>query len=446
MGGEGNKPIRDPGWPKGAAAIFNTQARIAWWEGPPLGGGQWHAECRGDAKTFNAILAEFAKLEAPGKRLLVHDGVTHSFWLNPNREPAKRDGARVDWIFMVWQPSHHARIGPLLRRAGSGATPAGGQDPAAQIDLYIGGNVPWAEVVVPKGLEVRDERMESHGFLASDGCVLEGNVIDLATGKPLVANVRLERLEAQPQGGYRYPTAAEAKTDSQGHWTCKKAPEGHHRLVVEADGFAPRVIGYVQIDDQPRWQSFDTSSLVRPATVTGRVTDDAGRPLEGVDVRITGVVDEGGGRYDSPQDDASLKTDAEGRFRTVRVPTGEATVWIHKSGFCRPGLGLTIKLPSQDVALQMIKAARLRVTVEFPVFDRPKAYIVQIEPEGGSRVGSWGGSGNIDDKDQITFNDVPPGRYVLRGQPNPSSADQHSESVTVELKGGETTDLTLPAK
>ena len=43
-GGEGNKPITDPGWPAGAAAIFNHPGRIAWWEGPPFGGGQWHAE------------------------------------------------------------------------------------------------------------------------------------------------------------------------------------------------------------------------------------------------------------------------------------------------------------------------------------------------------------------------------------------------------------------
>jgi hypothetical protein len=38
-GGEGNKPITDPGWPTGAEAIFNHQGRIAWWEGPPFGGG-----------------------------------------------------------------------------------------------------------------------------------------------------------------------------------------------------------------------------------------------------------------------------------------------------------------------------------------------------------------------------------------------------------------------
>ena len=32
-GGAGNKPLRDQGWPTGAAAIFNNTARIAWSEG-----------------------------------------------------------------------------------------------------------------------------------------------------------------------------------------------------------------------------------------------------------------------------------------------------------------------------------------------------------------------------------------------------------------------------
>src|SRR4051812_28727470 len=53
-GGEGNTPVRDPGWPAGAAAIFNAPSRIAWWEGPPFGGGQWHAEYRGDARSLGS--------------------------------------------------------------------------------------------------------------------------------------------------------------------------------------------------------------------------------------------------------------------------------------------------------------------------------------------------------------------------------------------------------
>ena len=88
-GGEGNKPIADPGWPGVAAAIFNHPGRVAWWEGPPFGGGQWHAECRGDARALGAVLADFARLDARAKRVILHDGDGHSFWLNPNGEPAK---------------------------------------------------------------------------------------------------------------------------------------------------------------------------------------------------------------------------------------------------------------------------------------------------------------------------------------------------------------------
>src|SRR5262245_39663477 len=75
FGGVGNKPIQDPGWPAGAAVIFNTPSRIAWWEGPPLGGGNWHAECRGDAKALSAVLADFAKLDVKSKRIVVRNGV-----------------------------------------------------------------------------------------------------------------------------------------------------------------------------------------------------------------------------------------------------------------------------------------------------------------------------------------------------------------------------------
>ena len=76
-GGTGNTPLRDPGWPTGAAAIFNHPGRVAWWEGPPFGGGQWHAECRGDVKALNAVLADFARLDVKTRRIVVHDGAGH---------------------------------------------------------------------------------------------------------------------------------------------------------------------------------------------------------------------------------------------------------------------------------------------------------------------------------------------------------------------------------
>jgi hypothetical protein len=443
-GGEGNSPIADPGWPKGVAAIFNNPARIAWWEGPPFGGGQWHAECRGDAKALSVVLADFAKLDVKSKRIFVHDGVGQSFWLNPNREPAKKADARIDWMFMVWQPANweHLRKLPAdLNPTGPGDAEKG---PPSTITVYTGGNLRWSDVTVPKGLEVTDERLEAHGFTLADGIVLEGKVVDLATKQPLAARVRLQRIEPQPKGGYHYTVVAETVADSQGRWVLKKVPAGWHRLVVEADGFVPRVVGYAQFDNQPRWQSED-GGLSRPAVVSGRITDHDGHPLADVHVQIVNVVSDVDGRYESPRE-YNVHTGADGRFRSDQLPVGRATIWLNKAGYCRLGLGKQVALPTKDFELTMIKAARLRVTVDFTGTKRPQEYIVQVEPEGGDEVGKWGGSAIIDAKNQITFDDVPPGRYVIHGGPNPSRENQRTQPMPIILNGGRTIEVTLPAK
>jgi hypothetical protein len=71
---------------------------------------------------------------------------------------------------------------------------------------------------------------------------------------------------------------------------------------------------------------------------------------------------------------------------------------------------------------------------------------VAIEPEGGSKVGSWGGSGHINAAGSITYEQIPPGNYVIRGRPNPGSESQQTEPVKLTLRGGETTTVTLKAK
>jgi hypothetical protein len=440
-GGEGSTPITDPGWPAGAAAIFNHPARVAWWEGPPFGGGQWHAECRGDSRSLAAVLADFARLDVKHKRVVVDDGTGHSFWLAPNREKEKLESARIDWVFTVWQPANWEHLRKLP--ADLNPTELADTSPPAQIDVFTA-RIPWADVTVPAGIEVLDQRLVAHGFTAADGRVLEGKVTDLSTRQPIAATVKLQRVEPQQKGGYLYPVAVEVKADAQGHWVLRKAPAGWVRIVVEAAGFVPRVVGQAQFDDEARWQSYDCG-LARPATVSGRVTDGAGKPLEGVDVRLDNVQPESGGRYQSPLEYA-VKTDAEGRFRAEQVPRGTATIWVHKPGYCRPGLGLPIATPRDDVALQMIGSASVRVTVDFTGKPRPAGYVVSLTPEGGDVIGSYGGTGNIDAGNQLTFEVVPPGRYVVRGRPNPGSDVEEADPVTVDLKGGQAAEVTLKAR
>jgi hypothetical protein len=440
LGGEGNHPIADPGWPKGAAAIFNGPARIAWWEGPAFGGGQWHAECRGDAKALSNALADFATLDVRAKRVFVLDGVGSSSWLKSGVDPAKKVDTRIDWVFMVWQPAKWERLRKLPADLDPTDPADAEQGPLSSIAVYTGGPLRWSDVTVPKGLEVVDRRLQAHGFTPADGIVLEGKVVDLATKQPLAARVRLQRIEPRMKGGYDDTVMGEAVADVQGRWVLKKMPPGWHRLVIEADGFVPRVVSHARFDDQPRWQSYDCG-LSRPAPVSGRIIDQASRPLADVEVRFRDVVSDAGGRYESPRE-STVRTGADGRFRADQLPVGRATIWPSKPGYCRPGSGQPITLPSQDVELRMIEAARLRVTGDFTGIPRPRVFFVRLEPEGGESAGRRSADKDINVRDQVAFDDWPPGRYLIRG----SDGYRWTPPIPIILNGGRMIEVTLAAK
>ena len=444
QGGVGNAPLRDPGWPNGAAAIFNHPSRVSWWEGPPFGGGRWCAECRGDAKALNAVLADFAKMDAKNKRLVLHDGVGYSLWLNLNARPEERPAVRIDWQFTVWVPASWVHLQSLPTRFRPTDCADAQAGPPAQMDVYTGGNVRWSDVTVPPGIVVDDQRLGAHGFQRADGAVVEGNVTDFQSHQPLPATIRLENVEPQAKGGYLYKMLSETSADAQGHWVLKNLPPGRHRIVASADGYVSRVAEYLHVADQPGWRTSDYE-LSRPAIVSGRVCDADGKPLADVSVRLYDVATGMASTYDSP-DGYETKSDADGRFRFEQVPIGKARIGLSKSGFCRSGLPKQIVTPSEEVALTMTAAAELHVTAVFDQADWPKEYLVEIEPIGRRAIGSWGGSARIDEKNQVSFHNIPPGRYTLEGHPNPTADRQRSEPITVDLEGGKTMDITLRAR
>ena len=124
---------------------------------------------------------------------------------------------------------------------------------------------------------------------------------------------------------------------------------------------------------------------------------------------------------------------------------------LSKSGYWYPGgLFQSFPAPAKDIALGMMKSASVLVTVDFLGTPRPEGYIVEIRHEDRFRNRPVFGpvlySGNINAKNQISFNDITPGRYVVQGRPNPSKGDQQTLPVTIDLKGGQTSEVTLSAK
>ncbi|MBC8290062.1 MAG: carboxypeptidase regulatory-like domain-containing protein [Planctomycetes bacterium] len=416
MWGEvGNKSVRDPGWPKGTAAVFNIPERASYYYADF---GRWHSECRGDAKLFSRVLANFAKIDAKKKQVVVHDGIGVSYWMKTFE---KSPDPTVDWILFVPTPSPtRDKLQP-------------GYDPILKIDVYTDGKIKWDEVAIPKGLDVVDQRLESHGYELKDGNVIEGTVKDLITGKPLAATMKLQ------DHGNSFKTVRTVKCDEEGHWVVKNAPQGWHQITLVADGFAPRVVTSLNFTDQPGWSSH-ASGLAPAVELSGVVKDPEGKPVKGARVGLRDLVTKGGVHYGKKE----LVTDKNGRFQTDQIPAGKVTLWAHKTGFL-PATEVA-QSPTKNVELKLGLAGELEITVDFGEKGKKGGYIVNIEEAAGSKIGSWGGSANVNDKGQYTFKNVPPNKYVIWGRPNPGSTKQTTDKVTVELTGGQSTKVTLKAK
>lgn len=119
------------------------------------------------------------KIEAKVERLVPHDGIGASFWLNPNRAPEKRAAARMDWKFTVWQPASWKRQRSFTAdmRPPSLSDPQLG--PSIELEVYTGGDLRWQEVAVLSGFEIDDRRLAAHGLFTEDGTVLEGKGVDV---------------------------------------------------------------------------------------------------------------------------------------------------------------------------------------------------------------------------------------------------------------------------
>lgn len=115
-----------------------------------------------------------------------------------------------------------------------------------------------------------------------------------------------------------------------------------------------------------------------------------------------------------------------------------------KSGYYRPEPLLATATAGMEAVLRLAPAATVKVTVDFGERPRPDDYRVSIASEAAKKVGSWRGMHSIDSQNETRFECIPPGRYTFTGRPNPSNdRNAFATPQTVELKGGETTDITL---
>ncbi len=420
--------------PQGAIELANSDSRIAWWEGPPFGGGQYHFEYVGETPELQKSVDLFAKVDSKRKQIVIRQGRKDSFWLSIGNTGTKR---HIDWQFMVWVPGNWNH----LRGARAGLLPPGqeGESPLTQLTVFASERVDWASIKVPEGLTVIDERLEANGLSAEDGAALRVKILDAARQPIVGARIHLGKDDA----------TKEAVCDSQGSATITNISAGNHRITVAAEGYATKDLYY---------HSFDTftyrelsTELAEAAAITVQVVDHNGQPLKDIDVMISNCVDSRGDHY-RIGGEQNFRTDSAGEFRTDDVPVGKIRFACRTAGYYYNSVLNEHVTGEEVIQLSFLPTGDVKVAVAspngLPVTSR---YNVEIHEKGtdpikGGKVGSWGGSANIGSDGTYTFKNVPPGEYEVTGKPNPGRTSDRTKPVAVTVKGNDDHQINLTAR
>lgn len=440
IGDIGNKPVHDRNWRTGAVDLANLPSRIGWWEGPPFGGGEYQFLYRGDTAAFNAALRTHAKIRAPKLEVHLHDGPFNSFYLEIPRGEKDKVDPRCDWTFTIWdaQSFHHLNNNPTSR-FGSQSPNYRRTLPAPRIDVYIGGGqIDWAKVEMPKGIEVIDHRASAAGVDTRDGSVISGSIYDMVTSKPLsVASVIVTST------GKEGKEAARGRCDADGRFTVGKIPAGTYRVHVEAEGYAPRDLAYDKLNGRDARQ-FE-AELAPEAVVRGRVVDDAGAALAAAKVVVYEPMGIDGRGYSvAPRE--PVVTDADGRFEIRGLPRGYVTLSVWAKGYHHNSVReKPITTPADDVVLKAVRAGSIKGKVVDSANKPAQNAQVFVQEIGGAQVGSWGGSMNVAPDATFAFENVPPGKYLIATKPFlPGTAA--ADAQTIEVSGGKATEVELSTK
>lgn len=157
-----------------------------------------------------------------------------------------------------------------------------------------------------------DDMSRRHG--PTGEFVLTGRVVDAAGGNAIQGAV----VDVSDDNGGGATT-----TDQRGNWTFDRLPAGHYHVTVRKSGYQIRYSGLplISLTDARPWRVLNVA-LARGSVLSGRVTDSAGRPAVGMDVRVLRAMHNAGEttfRYEGE----STQADESGWFRLSGLRDGE---------------------------------------------------------------------------------------------------------------------------
>jgi len=195
-------------------------------------------------------------------------------------------------------------------------------------------------------------------------------------------------------------------------------------------------------------KEYPSVALAAAKEFSGSVVVGDGKPVAGLTVRVDSLISADGKGY-VPLDSPQTVTDAKGHFTFGGLPAGSCQVFVHGTGYTQKAVLERHNIPANDVVIHMSAAGNVRGKVtrngEVPT---DASYIANLTPEGGNKVGSWGGSMEVKADGTFEFNDVPPGRYTVTARPNPGPVlkGKDPNEQKIEVESGKTVELEIDFK
>ncbi len=302
--------------------------------------------------------------------------------------------------------------------------------------------------------------MKSHGLLCTfllmvwassvSGAILSGTVVD-AEGKPIAdAQVWLHRTVYREES--QRGLVASMKTAADGAFSLVDPDyddiegKGRWMLVAYKQGLA---LDGAHTSDIAK--PFELK-LVPPETISGKILDEAGKPLPGATVAVTNCRV---GQYGQPgfrrfvlltdfAKQFGVQTDQDGAFALHLTPPG-ASVTLY---LCAAGYGsFSISSPVDVSALRLQPAGSIKGRIVAPekLPDMAKARLMAFGRMSGRDM-SASGEAKVDANGEFEFPELPPGSYLLHISSQPGDAYHVQGKSDIEVKSGKETVVELQAQ